>query len=462
MAAMRTSEKCRAGAVLWPASRQRALGPDKTAANGAERTPWEAMMRRWISRALLIGLSTLAFAPPAAAKRVALVIGNGAYQHTEPLPNPVNDGREIADVLRRLDFEVIEGIDQDKAGMQKLLRQFSRELEGAEASLFFYAGHGLQVERRNWMVPIDAALESEVDLPFEGVAVDVVLDLMEQMTPTRLVMLDACRDNPLARRLARSAGQSRSLDVGQGLARMNNRVGTLIAFATEPDQVALDGEGNHSPFTEALLEHIETPGLEVRQLMSRVRASVIEMTDGQQLPLDTSALVDDFYFKPERPEPASEPAEPVPPSVASTEHLFWQTIQNSTDRGDFEAYLERYPDGAFAPLARNRLNALGAALPTDLAALTPPGDTPTATPPADVAALPPPDDTPAPTPAPEVVVEVEAMDTTVVATRNVNVRRAPNTDYEPLGVVSQGTEVAVNGKVVGADWYRIARPDGAE
>jgi hypothetical protein len=401
-------------------------------------------MRRLISCALLVGLIA-GSAVPASAKRVALVIGNGAYQNTAPLPNPVNDGREVAAVLRRLGFDVIEGVDQDKAGMQKLLRQFSAELEGADASLFFYAGHGLQVERRNWMVPVDAALESEVDLPFEGVAVDVVLDLMEQTTPLRLVFLDACRDNPLARRLARSAGQSRSLEVGQGLARMNNRVGTLIAFATEPDQVALDGEGGHSPFTEALLEHIETPGLEVRQLMSRVRASVIQKTDGQQLPLDTSAMVEDFYFTPPGP-PGPAPTEPVAPSVASTEHLFWQSIQTSTDPEDFRAYLDRYPDGAFAPLARNRLGALSPAPQTEVAALTPPAATP------------------APTPPPPVVeaVEVEAMQTTVVATRNVNIRGAPNTDGDPLGVVPQGTEVAVTGKVIGAHWYRIERAGGGE
>ena len=233
--------------------------------------------------------------PPASrqAKRVALVIGNAAYQNAEPLANPVNDGRAIAASLRRLGFVVIESSDQDKAGMQVLLRRFANELYDADASMFFYAGHGLQVQRRNYLVPIDAELESEIDLPFEAVAVDIVLELMEQTTPQRLVFLDACRDNPLARRLARS---SRSVGVGPGLARMNNRVGTLIAFATEPDKVALDGEGGHSPFTQGLLEHIETPGIEVRQMLSRVRATVLNNTHGEQLPLDTSALIEDFYF----------------------------------------------------------------------------------------------------------------------------------------------------------------------
>jgi hypothetical protein len=410
-------------------------------------------MRQWISCIVLIGSMIATSLPAAADKRVALVVGNGAYQNTDPLPNPANDGREVAAALRRLGFDVIEGTDQDKAGMQALLRQFSAQLPGADASLFFYAGHGLQVERRNWMVPVDAALQSEIDLPFEGVAVDTVLDLMEQTTPLRLVFLDACRDNPLARRLSRSA-PSRSLGVGRGLARMSNRTGTLIAFATEPDEVALDGEGEHSPFTEALLEHIETPGLEVRQMLSRVRATVIDTTNGEQLPLDTSALIDDFYFA--TPPPAPAPTEPAPavPGVAGTENLFWQSIQASTDPNDFRAYLESYPEGAFAPLARNRLAALTRQQEPEVAALTPPQQP-----------LPPPEPVPTPqalpsAPAPQV--EIEPLETTVVATRNVNVRGVPSTEGDPLGVVAQGSEVTVVGKVIGANWYRIQRPEGGE
>ena len=378
-------------------------------------------------------------------------IGNGAYQNTEPLPNPANDGREVAAALRRLGFDVIEGTDQDKAGMQTLLRQFSAELQGADASLFFYAGHGLQVQRRNWMVPVDAALQSEIDLPFEGVAVDTVLDLMEETTPLRLVFLDACRDNPLARRLSRSA-PSRSLEVGRGLARMNNRIGTLIAFATEPDQVALDGDGSHSPFTEALLEHIETPGLEVRQMLSRVRATVIADTDGQQLPLDTSALIEDFYFVPPEAAPAPEPSlcqRRLPRPCQDTEHLFWQSIQASSDPNDFLAYLERYPDGAFAPLARNRLDTLTAAGDRDRGAYA-----------ADAQPLPPPQP----------------------PCRQPRRRRSRSSRWRPRGGDArtstcaasptptairsawslQGAEVAVVGKVIGANWYRIRRPEGGE
>jgi hypothetical protein len=405
-------------------------------------------MRHLIACCLLVGTVVTAL-PATAAKRVALVIGNSAYQYTAPLPNPVNDSRAVAEALRRLDFVVIEAIDQDKPGMKRLLRQFSAELQDADASLFFYAGHGMQVEGQNYLVPVDAALESEVDLPFEAVAVDAVLNPMEKATPLRLVFLDACRDNPLARSLSRGGG------VGRGLARMDSRAGTLIAFATEPDKVALDGDGEHSPFTLALLEHIETPGIEVRQMLSRVRATVIDNTGGEQLPLDSSALVRDFYFMPPAPPapPAPAPVAAAPPSffgaAPTDEQLFWQSIQTSTDPNDFRAYLESFPDGVFAPLARNRLNLLSASQ-SQVAALTPPTQAPPAATP------------PAAPPVPPVAesIEVEPMDATVVATRNVNVRAAPNTGGDTLGAVAQGTEVAVVGKVVGVDWYQIVRPDG--
>jgi uncharacterized caspase-like protein/uncharacterized protein YgiM (DUF1202 family) len=438
-------------------------------------------MRHLIACCLLIGTVVTAL-PATAAKRVALVIGNSAYENAPFLPNPVNDARAVADALRRLDFVVIEAVDQDEAGMQGLLGQFYGELQDADASLFFYAGHGLQVRGQNYLVPVDAALRSEVDLPFEAVSVEVVLDLMEQTTPLRLMFLDACRDNPLARSLSSAARGGAS----RGLARMDNRAGTLIAFATEPDKVALDGDGEHSPFALALLEHIETPGLEVRQMLSRVRATVIANTDGEQLPLDTSALVEDFYFTPPAPPappppapvaaaPAPVAAAPAPWGVASNEQLFWQSIQTSTDPNDFRAYLESYPGGAFVRLARNRLNVLGGASQKEVAALTPPTETPPAgipraassAPQTEIAALTPPTEAPAATPpaAPPVPpvaesIEVEPMDATVVATRNVNVRAAPNTVGDPLGVVTQGTEVAVVGKVIGADWYQIERPDG--
>ena len=304
-------------------------------------------------------------------RRVALVIGNGDYANTADLPNPPNDGRRVAEALRALGFEVLSGVDLDYQGMQDIIRLYARTLRGADVGLFFYAGHGLQVNGRNYIVPTDALLEDEADLPFETLNVSVVLEQMEREPRTNLVFLDACRDNPLARTLARSMG-TRSTAIGRGLARINAGLGTLIAYATEPDNVALDGQGENSPFTKALLNHIDTPGLEVRQMLTRVRMDVISETQGQQVPWDHSSLVSEFFFEvpaaAEEPEVAAVPDQPAaddamdrPPRGQvdpSLERVFWETIQSSGDPRDFELYLEQFPDGVFAGLARYRLASL--------------------------------------------------------------------------------------------------------
>jgi uncharacterized caspase-like protein len=208
----------------------------------------------------------------AAESRVALVMGNTAYQHAPALANPLNDAVAMAAALRRLDFAVEEALDLDRRGMLEALRRFSGLLASADVGLFYYAGHALQVSGRNYLVPVDASLEREADLLFQAIDLALVLRLLEERPRTSIVVLDACRDNPLARSLARSMGRTRSQAVGRGLAAIESGIGTLIAYATEPDDVALDGEGDHSPFTAALLDHIETPALEIRQMLSRARA----------------------------------------------------------------------------------------------------------------------------------------------------------------------------------------------
>lgn len=316
---------------------------------------------------LLTGVLALALLAAAAAgaeaqgeRRVALVIGNSAYETAPRLPNPVNDAAAMAERLERLGFEVMEALNLDKRGMERTLAGFARRLEGADVGLFFYAGHGLQVENQNYLVPVDAELEHEADLPFQAIAFDIVLDQLERSVPTSLVFLDACRDNPLARSLARSMGATRSAAVGRGLAEVESDVGTLIAFATQPDNVALDGDGEHSPFTQALLEHIDEPGLEVRQVLTRVRRNVLETTDGRQVPWDYSSLTRDFYFAPEEtPVKTAEPETPARDSRQEIEVVFWESIRDSANPADYEAYLDRFGhDGLFAAIARNRLDAL--------------------------------------------------------------------------------------------------------
>ena len=200
-------------------------------------------------------LTVLAALPSLAAGRVALVVGNGAYEHSTPLPNPANDAADVAAALKGLGFAVIEGLDLDRTAFEAKLREFARAARGAEAALFFYAGHGLQVEGRNYLLPVDARLSEEVDLEFE--ALELRAFLKQMRSRANLVFLDACRDNPLAQDLARSMGASRSAAIGRGLGRVDAASGTLIAYATQPGNVAADGKGRNSPFTTALLEHID-------------------------------------------------------------------------------------------------------------------------------------------------------------------------------------------------------------
>jgi hypothetical protein len=210
--------------------------------------------------------------------RVALVIGNGAYSNVTPLTNPPNDARDVSNALRDLGFKVIEGYNLDSAKMRSKIGEFGAAMPGAGVTLFYYAGHGMQVAGKNYLVPVDAKLEHPSSLGLEAIEVSTVISDMESEKRINLVFLDACRDNPLSRSLARSMGTSRSASVGQGLAQLNAGIGTLITFATSPDTVALDGAGRNSPFTTALLKHIRTPGLEVRTMLTRVRADVIKAT----------------------------------------------------------------------------------------------------------------------------------------------------------------------------------------
>ena len=236
--------------------------------------------------------------PAAAEKRVALVVGNSGYVHANALPNPVNDAGDMAKALAEVGFEVILGLDLSKSGFDGKVRDFARALEKADVALLFYAGHGLQVSGKNYLVPVDAKLQVERDLDFEAISLDFVLKQMEldRDDKTNIVFLDACRDNPLARNLARSMG-TRSATIAQGLAQVQAGVGTFIAYSTQPGNVALDGEGRNSPFTAALVKDLRLPDRNLNAVMIEVRKDVTAATGGKQVPWDLSALTGDFYFQ---------------------------------------------------------------------------------------------------------------------------------------------------------------------
>lgn len=233
-----------------------------------------------------------------AGKRVALVVGNAAYANAEPLANPVNDAADMAAKLAALGFEVVDGRDLGKRELERLIGDFSDRLDGAEAALFFYAGHGLQVDGRNFVVPVDARLDVPAKLRLEAVPMDDILDIMEQQAAVSLVLLDACRNNPFTRSLSRAATTRSAAPVGAGLAQFSAGRGSFVAFSTAPGAVAMDGSGRNSPFTAALLKHIGAPGQSVSDLMIAVRRDVLAATRDFQTPWEQGSLTERFEFVP--------------------------------------------------------------------------------------------------------------------------------------------------------------------
>ncbi|HEY7646318.1 MAG TPA: caspase domain-containing protein [Hyphomicrobiales bacterium] len=309
----------------------------------------------------------------AASNRVALVIGNSAYNFTPALRNPKSDAVDMAAALRQLDFQVFDGTDLTKAQMDGLIKTFAAALETSSAALFFYAGHAVQIDNKNYLVPVDAALTSPEALDSEAVRLDQIQASMERQPRTNILILDACRNNPLARRLERAVGTG-SARVGSGLAAVEGRAGTLIAYSTQPDNVALDGDGPHSPFSGALLKYIGTKGEDLSTILISVRNEVMNETGGRQVPWEHSALSKRFYFiTPDAPPPAatadaspvaatadvsrSAAAAPVR-SDPGAEIELWDSVTNSNSIPKLRSYLERYPHGAFARVAELKIEDL--------------------------------------------------------------------------------------------------------
>jgi Caspase domain len=243
---------------------------------------------------LLPGLALHA-GPAFADKRVALVIGNGAYQNAAPLPNPPNDARDVGAALTRAGFETIVGIDLDRAGMDKAAISFTRAARDADVAVFYYSGHALQFAGVNYLMPVDARLTDEADLRLMSRVDDVVADL-QQAKNLRILVLDACRDNPFAEALKRSIGRTRSASVGNGLAKIDSPQGMIVAYATQAGHTAEDGSGRNSPYTSAFLKYIETPE-EIGTVFRRISADVYDTTRRTQLPELSLSLIGEFYLK---------------------------------------------------------------------------------------------------------------------------------------------------------------------
>lgn len=257
----------------------------------------------------LLGPSPAALA---ADPRVALVVGVSAYRQAPSLPNTINDAGGMSAALQRVGFRVRTVLDPDRAQLEAAVRQFGNEARGAEAAVFYYAGHAVEVSGRNWVLPTSVELKSPRDLRFEALDLESLLEQVDGAARVTILLLDACRENPFEKRLTTA---SRGLSA-RGLGQVAAGAGTLVAFSTAPGTVAADGAGANSPFTAALLRHLEVPGLEVRQMLGRVRRDVREATRGAQVPWENSALEGEFYFAPVAPVAPVAATAPVAASPA--------------------------------------------------------------------------------------------------------------------------------------------------
>ena len=267
------------------------------------------MLARCISWILNLTMLMAVCAPPALAdgKRVALVVGNSKYLHSAELRNPHNDARDVAASLEKLGFTVISEFDLDRIGIGRAIGRFGVAIENATVAVFYFAGHGMQLHGTNYLVPTDSKLENHYSPELELMSVATVQRLMESKPRTNIIFLDACRDNPLARNLARSMG-TRSTAVQLGLSRIEAGNGTLISFSTQPGAVALDGTGRNSPFAEALVRQLDSSSLSIADMLIDVRRDVKIATKDRQITWEHSSLSERFYFAPPKPVVVVPPA----------------------------------------------------------------------------------------------------------------------------------------------------------
>ncbi|QDP22896.2 caspase family protein [Bradyrhizobium cosmicum] len=323
---------------------------------------------RIFGAAVLLATS-LWFAPPALAQqaRVALVIGNGAYEKVPELPNPTRDAADVGRALERLDFKVTQVKDATAQAMRRALVEFGRSADGADLAVVFYAGHGMEVGGENWLIPISAELRSDTDIESEAISLRSVGLQASKAKKLGLVILDACRNNPFAAKMKRSLS---TRAVARGLAATEPSDNVLIAYAARDGTTASDGEGRNSPFTASLLRHIETPGLEISFLFRRVRDDVMAATRREQQPFVYGSLSKEEIYLKAPVASAQAPVVSIPPlSTSAEDEKFWLAIQTSTVTGLYEEFLTRYPRSNHAAEARQRIKDFKA---KEVAAVSPP------------------------------------------------------------------------------------------
>jgi uncharacterized caspase-like protein len=309
-------------------------------------------------------------APAHAERRVALVIGNNAYQNVNALKNPVNDANLIAAALKKDGFDVKVANDLGHDDLVKALRNFRGQADGADWAVVYYAGHGIEMGGENYLIPVDARLAEDRDVEDEAVSLDRVMAIVEGSRQVKMIILDACRNNPFLATMKQTTEAHR--DVGRGLAVVDRAGASLVAFSAKAGTISLDGDGVDSPFATALAQHLTEPGVEVDKLFRLVRDDVLDATGNKQEPFVYGSLPGrhDFYFA-ATPDTGVDPAAlasrkdvaAAPGAVpqGSAEIEFWESIKSSSKKQELEAYLQQFPAGTFAPLARARIAELEAA-----------------------------------------------------------------------------------------------------
>jgi hypothetical protein len=303
---------------------------------------------------LTIGLSGLFVQSALAEKRVALVIGNSDYRNVGRLANPANDAQMMADTLRSGGFDTVVLRDVNTSEMRRRLRAFADQVRDADVAVVYYAGHGIEVDGINYLIPVDAALERDIDVYDEAFSLDRVLVTIEPARRLRLVILDACRDNPFLGKMKRTAA---ARAVGRGLTRVEPASqNTLIAFAAKAGSTASDGDDRGSPFTAALARHIATPGLDLRRAFGYVRDDVLKATNNRQEPYVYGSLGGDDVPLVSASQAPAGPQTGPPFGIRRDFELALQT----GGRDAFEAFLRAYPDGFYADLATVQLRKIAA------------------------------------------------------------------------------------------------------
>ena len=298
----------------------------------------------------------LVSAPAFAEKRVALVLGNSAYRNVAPLANPVNDSTRIATTLKEAGFDVVDSRrDLAAAETRRALRDFADKARDADIAVVYYAGHGIEVDGGNYLIPVDARLERDTDIYDEGLSLDRILIAIEPAKKLRLVILDACRDNPFSRTMKRTLA---SRAIGQGLAKVEpTSPNVLIAYSAKAGSTAADGDGQNSPFTSALSHHLTKPGLDVRRAFGFVRDEVLKTTNNRQEPFVYGSLGgEDVPLVPAKAAPAAAPAI-SPQAEARRDYELALQVGN---KSALSAFLAQYPDGFYASLAKLQLDKLSA------------------------------------------------------------------------------------------------------